>query len=190
MRSVVLLVAGCALAACVSRDADAPGRYAPLPAQPDDAYELPTGGPDSISLSIMDCEACGCPVVNVLLDPDNYWQRTAEDGAYSGIAPSDLYASVKAAFEGQGFDDTGSVLDITKANPAACPQYLQRGRVYYIHLGRGGAPGQRIDYDTGCSGSLDARRAEFVIGALAELSDLSHIFEGTVTLEDDMGDEE
>jgi len=190
IRSAALLAAACALAACASRSADEPGRYAPLPAEPDAAYELPTGGPESISISVMDCEMGGCPVVNVLLDPDNYWQRTAEDGAYSGIAPGDLYASVKAAFEDQGFNDTGSMLDITKDNPALCPQYLQRGRVYQIHLGRGDKPGQRIDYDSGCSGSLDARRAEFVIEALAELSDLTHIFEGTVTLEDDMGDEE
>jgi hypothetical protein len=189
MRRALLLTAVGVLAACTSRGTDEAGRYAPLPAQPDAAYELPTGGPHSISISVMNCEAGGCPVVNVLLDPDNYWQRTAEDGAYSGIAPGDLYASVKAAFEDQGFDDTSSVLDITKDNPALCPQYLRRGRVYYIHLGRG-ETGQRIDYDTGCSGSLDARRIEFVTEALAEMSDLTHIFEGAVTREDDMGDEE
>ncbi|WP_321490941.1 hypothetical protein [uncultured Hyphomonas sp.] len=189
MRRAILFAAVGALAACTSRGTDEAGRQAPLPAQPDTAYELPTGGPHSISISVMDCEAGGCPVVNVLLDPDNYWQRTAEDGAYSGIAPGNLYASVKAAFEDQGFDDTDSVLDITKDNPALCPQYLRRGRVYYIHLGRG-ETGQRIDYDTGCSGSLDARRAEFVTEALAEMPDLTHLFEGAVTLEDDMGDEE
>ena len=189
MRAAVLLAAGFALAACASRSADEAGRYASLPAQPAAAYELPTGGPHSISIAIMDCEAGGCPVVNVLLDPDNYWQRTAEDGAYSGIAPGDLYASVKAAFEDQGFDDTDSVLDITKDNPALCPQYLKRGQVYYIHLGRG-ETGQRIDYDTGCSGSLDARRVKFVTEALAEMTDLTYIFDGAVTLEDDMGDEE
>lgn len=190
IRFAALLAAGCALSACAGRNGDISGRYLPLPAQPDAVYELPTGGPDSISISVTDCEAGTCSAVNVLLDPDNYWQRTAEDGAYSGIAPGDLYASVKTAFEDQGFNDTGSMLDITKDNPALCPQYLQRGRVYHMHLGRGDYPGQRIDFDTGCSGSLDARRAEFVIKALAELSDLTHIFEGTVTLEDDMGDEE
>jgi len=189
IRNLILLAAGFVLAACASRNADEADRYAPLPARPDAAYELPTGGPHSISISIMDCQTAGCPVVNVLLDPDNYWQRSAEDGAYSGIAPGDLYAAVKTAFEDQGFDDTDSVLDITKDIPALCPQYLQRGRVYYIHLGRGDT-GQRINYDTGCSGSLDARRAEFVTEALAEMSDLTHIFEGAVTVEDDMGDEE
>ena len=190
MRRTVLLAAIGTLAACASRGADDASRYAPLPALPDAPYELPIGGPDSISLAIMDCKMAGCPVVNVLLDPDNYWQRTSEDGAYSGIAPGDLYASVKTAFEEQGFDDVGSVLDITKDNPAACPQYLQRGLVYFIHIGRGEQAGQRINYDTGCSGSLDARRAEFVTEALAEMSDLTHIIDGAVTLEDDMGDEE
>jgi hypothetical protein len=192
-RAALLSAAACVLAACASHRGDEPGRYTALPAQPDTAYDLPVGGPDSISIAIMDCRTAGCPVVNVLLDPDNYWQRTAEDGAYSGIAPGNLYASVKAAFEEQGFNDTGSVLDITKGNPVACPQYLGRGRIYYIHLGRGdagGETGQRIDYDAGCSGSLDARRAQFVTEALAEMTDLTHIFEGAVTLEDDMGDEE
>jgi len=190
MRNAVLLTAVGLLAACASRGTDEASRYAPLPMQPDAAYDLPTGGPESISIAVMDCKMPGCPIVNVLLDPDNYWQRTSNDGAYSGIAPGDLYASVKSAFEDQGFDDVASVLDITKDNPAACPQYLQRGLVYYIHLGRGGKPGQRINYDTGCSGSLDARRAEFVTEALAEMTDLTHIIDGAVTLEDDMGDEE
>ncbi len=189
IRIMGLLAAGVALTACASRSADGPGRDAHLPAQPAKAYELPIGGPHSISIAIMDCQAGGCPVVNVLLDPDNYWQRSADDGAYSGIAPDGLYASVIAAFEDQGFDDTDSVLDITKDNPALCPQYLQRGRVYYMHIGRG-ETGQRIDYDTGCSGSLDARRAKFVTEALAEMTDLTHIFDGAVILEDDMGDEE
>lgn len=189
IRSTSLLVAGLTLAACASHKAEEPSRYAPLAARPDTTYELPTGAPESISIAIMDCPETGCRIVNVLLDPDNYWQRTAEDGTYSGIAPGDLYASVKAAFEEQDFDDTDSVLDITKTNPVACPQYLGRGRVYYIHIGRG-ETGQRIDYDTGCSGSLDAHRAKSVTEALAEMTDLTHIFEGAVTLEDDMGDEE
>ena len=190
MRRTILLAAFGALAACTSRGTDDSSLYAPLPALPDAPYKLPTGGPDSISIAIMDCKMPGCPIVNVLLDPDNYWQRTSNDGAYSGIAPGDLYASMQAAFEDQGFDDVASVLDITKDNPAACPQYLQRGLVYYIYLGRDGKPGQRITYDTGCSGSLDARRAEFVTEALAEMTDLTHIIDGAVTLEDDMGDEE
>ena len=189
MRRAVLLAASGALAACASHGGQEDSRYAPLPAMPDAAYELPTGGPDTISLAIMDCSEAACPVVNVMLDPDNYWQRTAEDGAYSGIAPGNLYASVKAAFEEQGFDDADSQLDITKTNPDACPQYLGRGRVYFIYLGRG-ETGQRIDYDTACAGSLDARRAKNATDALAEMPDLTHIFEGTVTLEDAMGDEE
>jgi hypothetical protein len=89
----------------------------------------------------------------------------------------------------QGFDDTDSVLSVTRENPDTCPQYLERGRVYFMHTGRG-ETGQRIDYDTACTGSLDARRAENLTAALAKLPDLTHIFGGAVTLEDDMGDEE
>lgn len=93
------------------------------------------------------------------------------------------------AFLAQGFDDTDSVLSVTRENPDTCPQYLERGRVYFMHIGRG-ETGQRIDYDTACTGSLDARRAENLTAALAKLPDLTHISEGAVTLEDDMGDEE
>jgi len=93
------------------------------------------------------------------------------------------------AFLAQGFDDTDSVLSVTRENPDTCPQYLERGRVYFMHIGRG-ETGQRLDYDTACTGSLDARRAENLTAALAKLPDLTHIFEGAVTLEDDMGDEE
>lgn len=177
-----------ALAACATHGTEDTSRYAPLPAQPEAAYNLPLGGPETISIAVMDCgEACS--TVNVMLDPDNYWQRTSEDGAYSGIAPDGLYASVVAAFEAQGFDDAEGVLDITKDNPDACPQYLERGRMWFIYLGRG-ETGQRINYDAACTGSLDARRAEKVTEALADLPDLTHIFEGTVTVEDAMGEEE
>ena len=176
------------LAACATGTVDEASRYMPPAAPPAEAYELPLGGPETISITFMDCSDA-CPAVNVMLDPDDYWQHTSADGAYSGIAPEGLYASVLAVFEAQGFDDTDSVLDITKANPDACPRYIGRGRVYFVHLGRGDT-GQRITYDTACSGSLDARRMENVTEALAELTDLTHIFEGAVILEDAMGDEE
>ena len=114
---------------------------------------------------------------------------TADSSATSGTAPDGLYAAMTEAFLAQGFDDTDSVLSVTRENPDTCPQYLERGRVYFMHIGRG-ETGQRIDYDTACTGSLDARRAENLTAALAKLPDLTHIFEGAVTLEDDMGDEE
>ena len=136
----------------------------------------------------MDCDTA-CPVVDVMLDPDNYWQRTSDAGAYSGIGPDGLYASVAAAFEAEGFDDADGRLDITRGNPDACPQYLARGRVYFIHIGHG-ATGQRIDFDTACMGSADARRAKNATDALANLPALTQIFEGAVTLEDAMEDEE
>lgn len=176
------------LAACATHGTEDTSRYAPLPAQPEAAYDLPLGGPETISIAIMDCGET-CSTVNVMLDPDNYWQRTSEDGAYSGIAPDGLYASVVAAFEAQGFDDAEGVLDITKDNPDACPQYLERGRIWFIYLGRG-ETGQRINYNAACTGSIDARRAQKVTVALAALPDLTHIFEGDVTVEDAMGDEE
>jgi hypothetical protein len=182
------LMAGLGLAACATQGAEAPGRYAASPARPTLTHRLPLGGPHTISLSITDC-AETCPVVNVMIDPDNYWQRTADGRATSGTAAGGLYASITDAFLAQGFDDTDSVLSVTKDNPDTCPQYLERGRVYFMHIGRG-ETGQRIDYDTACNGSLDARRAENLTAALAELPDLTHIFEGAVTPEDDMGDEE
>lgn len=185
-----LLLAGLvpALAACAATSAGERGRYTPVPPIPVKAYELPSGGPQTISIAVMDCSE-GCPVVSVMLDPDNYWQRTSEDSAYSGIAPDGLYASVEAAFLAQGFDDAEGVLEIVKDNSTACPQYLERGQVWFIHLGRG-ETGQWINYDSACVGSIDAMRAQKVTKALAEMSDLTHIFEGTVTLEDAMGDEE
>ena len=177
-----------ALTACMAGQAAGTSRYAPLPAAPADAYDLPLGGPQTISLSVMDCGET-CQTVNVMLDPDNYWQRSSMDSDYSGIAPGDLYDAVAAAFRAQGFDDADSVLDIVKENATACPQYLERGRVWFIHLSHG-ETGQRITYDTACAGSIDAVRARKVTEALADLPDLTHIFEGTVTLEDAMGDEE
>jgi hypothetical protein len=179
---------GVGLAACATQGAQAPDRYAAPTARPNLSHRLPLGGPHTISLSITDC-AEDCPVVNVMIDPDNYWQRTADSGATSGTAPDGLYAAITEAFLAQGFNETDSELTITKDNPDTCPQYLERGHVYFMHIGRG-ETGQRIDYDTACNGSLDARRAENLTAALAELSDLTHIFEGAVTLEDTMGDEE
>lgn len=183
-----LLMAGLGLAACATQSSEAPDRYTAPPTRLNLSHRLPLGGPDTISLSITDC-AEDCPVVNVMIDPDNYWQRTSDGGATSGTAPDGLHASITEAFLAQGFDDTDSVLSVTKDNPDTCPQYLERGRVYFFHVGRG-ETGQRIDYDTACNSSLDARRAENLTVALAELPDLTHIFEGAVTLEDDMGDEE
>lgn len=186
--SIALIGLGPLLSGCIAHGAEEAGRYRPLTAGSDMAYQLPTGGPDTISIAIIDCAETCLPVA-VMIDPDDYWQRTSEHGAYSGIAPEGLYAAVKTSFEAQGFDDMDSVLDITKDNPVACPQYLERGRIWLVRLGRG-ASSQRINYDSACVGSLDARRAQKATDALADLSDLTHILDGTVTVEDAMDDEE
>ena len=161
-------------------------RFPPASLEPD---SLPLGGPHTISISVMYCTQ-NCPIVNVMLDPDNYWQRTSEDGAYSGTGPDGLYSAVSNAFLAQGFDDASGILHVTKDNTIACPQYLERGRIYKIRLGRGAGIGQLINYDSACYGSLDAVRAKNATDALAGLTDLTHIFDGTVTVEDAMGDEE
>ena len=167
-----------ALAGCVSVLPGAPSRYTPPPGSA--AYELPLGGDDTISLSKTDC-VDGCPVVSVLLDPDDYWQRSAPDSAYSGIGREGFYDSVAMIFEAEGFYDREHPVDILKDNPDTCPQYLEPGEVYFINLARAGI-GHRINYDSACTGSAEALRAQNATEALAGLPDLTHIFEGTVTL--------
>ena len=154
---------------------DAP---APAPAVATSGYQLPVGGPNTISLSVTSC-AEGCPVVNVLLDPDNYWQRTADDGVISGQGRDGLYNEVSDAFQAQGFYAFQGTLDIMKGDERTCPDYYDAGQIFFINLARNSAS-RRINFDSACGGSASADGAADAINKLVSLRDFMDIVSGTV----------
>ncbi|MCA8901176.1 MAG: hypothetical protein KDA53_07980 [Hyphomonas sp.] len=160
---------------------------APLPAGLPD-YDLPLGGPDTISLSVVPC-ADGCPVTNVLIDPDNYWQRTAVDGVTSGDGTDGLYDRIAAAFEAQGFYLFEGTLDIEGGNAATCPDYYEAGQIFYISLSREGAS-RRINFDAACGGSASADGAADAINTLVQMRDFMDIVSGPQASDELMGGEE
>ncbi|MEZ5947134.1 MAG: hypothetical protein R3C13_14350 [Hyphomonas sp.] len=151
-------------------------------------YDMPVGGPNTISLSVTSC-LDGCPVVNVLLDPDNYWQRTAEDGVISGQGRDGLYDDVGNTFQSQGFYAFQGTLDILEGNPSTCPDYYDAGQIFFINLARNSAS-RRINFDSACGGSASADGAADAINTLVSMRDFMDIVSGTVPEEDTMGDEE
>ncbi|MEZ5997976.1 MAG: hypothetical protein R3B98_04720 [Hyphomonas sp.] len=151
-------------------------------------YDMPVGGPDTISLSVTAC-LDGCPVVNVLLDPDNYWQRTAEEGVISGQGRDGLYNEVSAAFQSQGFYAFQGTLDILKGNDLTCPDYYDASQVFFINLARNDTS-RRINFDAACGGSASADGAADAINTLVTMRDFMDIVSGTLPEESAMGDEE
>jgi len=151
---------------------------AAAPAPSATGYQLPMGGPNTISMSVTSC-AEGCPVVNVLLDPDNYWQRTADDGVISGQGRDGLYNEVANAFQAQGFYAFQGTLDIMKGDERTCPDYYDAGQIFFINLARNSAS-RRINFDSACGGSASADGAADAINKLVSLRDFMDIVSGTV----------
>ncbi len=139
-------------------------------------YDMPVGGANTISLSVSSC-INGCPVVNVLLDPDNYWQRSAPEGVTSGQGREGLYNEVSNIFQAEGFYTFRGELDIIKGNQSTCSDYQAGGQAFFISLSRNNAR-RRINFDTGCAGSASADAAADAINSLIEVRDFMSVING------------
>lgn len=200
----IMLVALFGFAACQSVDTDRirefnpfkPRTEAPAPIRTGDAARKPAtptpstpvanapaalpprlGGPDTVGIVVASCVK-GCPAVTVLLDPDNYWQRTASGSQTTGNGRANLYADVLSAFAAQGFYGFEGGLNIVEGNRQLCPDYQPGGQLYRLSLSRKGGY-RNIQFDTGCVGSPSADGAADAINAMAGISDFVNIVSGT-----------
>lgn len=139
-------------------------------------YDMPIGGANTISLSVSSCIS-GCPVVNVLLDPDNYWQRTAPEGVTSGQGREGLYNEVSNIFQAEGFYTFRGKLDIIEGNQSTCSDYQAGGQAFFISLSRNNAR-RRINFDTGCEGSASADAAADAINSIINVRDFMAVING------------
>jgi hypothetical protein len=140
------------------------------------AYSVPTGGPNTFSLSVSSCLS-GCEIVNVMIDPDNYWQRTATGATTKGQSRARMYDDVANAFQAQGFYAFQGQLDILPGNDKTCSDYAPGGQVFFLSMSRNS--GQRIvNYDTGCAGSASADAAADAINTLVQITDYMEVVSG------------
>lgn len=145
---------------------------APVPAR----YELPLGGENTFSLAVTGC-LDGCPVVNVMLDPDNYWQRTIQNDVTSAASRKGLYDEVTNVFLSQGFYAFKGTLDIVPGNDATCPTHEAGGQIFFVSLARNGSQ-RRINFDTGCQGTASADAAADAINGIVGIRDYMDIVSG------------
>jgi hypothetical protein len=151
-----------------------PAPIAALPTGP--AYEIPRGGENTISLSVTGC-AVGCSVVNVMLDPDSYWQRKAPEDNTTGRGRAELYDTVANVFQANGFYAVRGAVNIMPENTDLCPDYQAGGQVFFMSLSRNSA-NRTIAFDTGCAGSATADAAADAINTLINVSDYMDIVSG------------
>jgi hypothetical protein len=119
----------------------------------------------------------GCPIVNVMIDPDNYWQRVAPEGSKTGQGRARLYDDIANAFQAQGFYAFQGALDIMPGNSALCSDYQPGGQVFYVSLSRNN--GNRvINFDSGCAGSASADGAADAINSLVSITDFMDVVSG------------
>ncbi len=150
----------------------------PAPAAPARAsYQVPRGGDSTISFSMAGC-LDGCPIVNVMIDPDNYWQRVAPEGSKTGQGRAKLYDDVSNAFQAQGFYLFQGELNIMPGNEATCSDYQPGGQVFYVSLSRNNGH-RTINFDSGCAGSASADGAADAINALVGITDYMDVVSGT-----------
>ncbi|MGH1421424.1 MAG: hypothetical protein ACRBEQ_06370 [Hyphomonas sp.] len=140
------------------------------------SYELPLGGENTFSLAVTGCVE-DCPVVNVLLDPDNYWQRTVQNEVTSAAGRKGLYDDVTNVFLAQGFYAFKGTLDIMPGNDATCPTHEAGGQIFYFSLARNGSQ-RRVNFDTGCQGTASADAAADAINGIVEIRDYMDIVSG------------
>lgn len=159
----------------VTEDPDVTETTAPT-APVSTAYELPLGGENTFSLAVTGC-LDDCPVVNVLLDPDNYWQRTVQNEVISAQGRNGLYDDVTNVFLAQGFYAFKGTLDILPGNDATCPTHEADGQLFYFSLSRNGSQ-RRINFDTGCQGTASADAAADAINGIVEIRDYMDIVSG------------
>lgn len=142
------------------------------------SYVIPAGGPNTFSLSVSSC-LDGCEVVNVMVDPDNYWQRTSADAVISGQGRDGLYDDVTNAFQAQGFYAFQGKLDITPGSEKTCPDHEAGGQAFFMSMSRNS--GNRVvTYDSGCAGSASADAAADAINTVITISDYMAIVDGNV----------
>jgi hypothetical protein len=145
------------------------------PAHP--SYVVPKGGPNTFSLSVSPCVS-DCEIVNVMLDPDNYWQRTSSDSVTTGQGRAGLYDDVTNAFQAQGFYAFQGALKITEGSEKTCPNHEANGQAFYISLSRNSGA-RTVTFDTGCAGSASADGAADAINTLVTIGDYMAIVDGS-----------
>jgi hypothetical protein len=139
-------------------------------------YQVPRGGDNTISFSMAGC-LDGCPIVNVMIDPDNYWQRVAPEGSKTGQGRAKLYDDIANAFQAQGFYLFQGELNIMPGNEATCSDYQPGGQVFYVSLSRNS--GHRIiNFDSGCAGSASADGAADAVNTLVGITDYMDVVSG------------
>lgn len=145
------------------------------PAKP--SYAVPKGGPNTLSLSVSPC-VTDCEIVNVMLDPDNYWQRTSSDAVTTGQGRTGLYDDVSNAFQAQGFYAFQGALSINKGSEKTCPEHEAGGQAFYLSLSRNNGT-RTVTFDTGCAGSASADGAADAINTLVTIGDYMAIVDGS-----------
>lgn len=147
------------------------------PAPASGSYQLPTGGTNTFSFSIANCSTC--PYTNVMVDPDNYWQRRDSKSAVSGQGRVGLYNDVTNAFQAQGFYAFQGEVNIRPGNSELCPSHKSGAQSFQISMKRNS--GARLVYfDGGCSGSASADGAAAAINSVIGISDFAAIVAGEV----------
>lgn len=155
----------------------APAAPDPTATSPRASYQVPRGGDNTISFSMAGC-LDGCPIVNVMIDPDNYWQRVAPEGSRTGQGRTRLYDDVANSFQAQGFYNFQGDLNIMPGNAALCSDYQPGGQVFYMSLSRNSGH-RTINFDSGCAGSASADGAADAINALVGITDFMDVVSGS-----------
>ena len=157
-------------------------RGANKPAERDDAgwSQLPAqpqGGENTISLSVANCPTC--PMVNVMVDPDGYWQRSEAGGVITGQSSPALYNNMVQSLAAGGLYNWPSNISIIPSFEATCPQYLGQSQVFFISMSLAGTR-QRTLFDAGCAGSNYANDAVAVINQISQNRMFQDILAGRI----------
>lgn len=138
-------------------------------------YQIPTGGPNTFSFAITNCDAC--PFTNVMIDPDNYWQRRDSKGVIGGQGRAGLYNDVTNAFQAQGFYYFEGAIDIVPSNTELCPTQVGSGQTFHISMRRNNGA-RKVIFDASCAGSASAEGAAEGINTVIGITDFADIVSG------------
>ena len=136
----------------------------------------PRGGENTISVSVANC--FNCPMVNLMFDPDGYWQRTENERVLTGQTNPQLYKSLVQIMAGFGLYTWPNQTTILPAIEDTCPKYFGEGQFFFISLGLGGQRRQTL-FDGGCAGSDFADRATGAINQISAIKTFQDILAGS-----------
>lgn len=137
----------------------------------------PLGGDNTISISVANC--FNCPMVNVLIDPDGYWQRSEGDGVITGQADPGLYNAIVQSVAAGGLYSWPERVDIIPAVQATCPDHAGKGQLFFMGLSLAGQRRQTV-FDAGCAGSNYADQAANAINQVSRITPFQDILSGRV----------